>query len=68
MKHKIPESRIVAIPHAMTPMLPVKSEFRRFTTPLPVTEWNMPTLRAVALRSFCAEARKEAESEIEARK
>lgn len=66
-RHKIPPSRLVAIPHAMTPSLPVRGEFMQFTTPLPMSEWNAPTLQLVARHCLCADTRAQAAIEIASR-
>lgn len=66
-RHKIPASRLVAIPQALTPMRPQRGEFVRFTTPLPVTEWNVPTLRLVARHCLCDVTRADAQRELLAR-
>lgn len=63
-RHKIPASRLVKIPHALTPMRPQKGEFMRFTTPLPMTEWNVPTLRAVAKFCCCSVTQEAAKAEL----
>lgn len=67
MRHKIPASRLVKIPHALTPMRPQRGEFMRFTTPLPMTEWNVPTLRLVARHCLCSVTQEAAQSELMAR-
>lgn len=66
-RHKIPASRLVAIPQALTPMRPQRGDFMRFTTPLPVTEWNIPTLRLVARHCLCLDTRTAAQGELIAR-
>ena len=66
-RKKIPHSRIAAIPHALTPSLPVKGEFTKFTTPLPMSEWNAPTLQLVARHCLCADTRAQAANELKSR-
>ena len=66
-RHKIPASRLVAIPHALTPMLPEPGQFTRYTTPLPPADWNVPTLRMVARHCLCDATRDAAARELLAR-
>lgn len=62
--HKIPADRIVKIPHYLTPSLPVRGEFTRFTTAAPMDIWNVPTLNVVALHCLCHDKRAQARAEL----
>ena len=63
-RHKIPAHKLVKIPEYLTPSLPMRGEFNRYTTAAPLDIWNRPTLECVARHCLCSETKQAAQAEL----
>ena len=63
-RHKIPAHKIVKIPEHLTPSLPERGQFTRYTTAALMDIWNRPTLECVARHCLCSETKQAAQAEL----
>lgn len=63
-RHKIPAHKIVKIPMYLTPCLPERGQFTRYTTVALLDIWNRPTLECVARHCLCQITKQSAQAEI----
>ena len=63
-RHKIPAHKLLKIPMYLTPSLPERGQFTRYTTAAPLDIWNRPTLECVARHCLCSETKQAVQVEL----